>query len=94
VYFVNRFEITQVEVIENRPGVAPSASHKASVSSTMKKSGCGLIGITAYYNDRVARALASETGARLAHLPGDVGGTPAATDYFTLIDTLVSQVGQ
>ena len=94
VYFVERFGLTQVEVIENRPGVAPSAAHKANVSTAMKKSGCGLIGITAYYNDRVAKALAKETGARLAHLPGDVGGTPAATDYFKLIDTLVTQVGQ
>jgi zinc/manganese transport system substrate-binding protein len=94
VYFVERFGLTQVAVIENRPGIAPSAAHKATVFRAMQQSGCSLIGITAYYSDRVAKALASETGAHLARLPGDVGGTPAATDYFTLMDTLISEVAQ
>jgi zinc/manganese transport system substrate-binding protein len=92
VYFIDRFGLEQVGVIENRPGVAPSASHKAHVAAVMKQTGCELIGITAYYNDRVAQVLARETGARLAHLPGDVGGTPAATDYFSLMDKLVFEV--
>jgi len=94
VYFVDRFGLEQVAVIENRPGVAPSAAHKATVSAAMQQTGCSLIGITAYYNDRVARVLATETGARLAHLPGDVGGAPAATDYFSLMDTLIAAVGR
>ncbi len=94
VYFVSRFSLDQIGVIENRPGVAPSAAHKATVSKAMQKAGCTRIGITAYYNDRVAKALANERGATLIHLPGDVGGTPAATDYFTLMDILVSQLGR
>jgi zinc/manganese transport system substrate-binding protein len=93
-YFIERFGLDQVAVIENRPGVSPSAAHKASVSQSMKENGCRLIGITAYYSDRVARVLATETGARIAKLPGDVGGTPEATDYFALMDILVSELGR
>jgi len=33
--------------------------------------------------------LAKETGARVARVGGDVGGTPEATDYFAYMDSLI-----
>lgn len=88
-YLVDRFELDQVGVIEDRPGVSPSASHKDELAAAMKAQGCTTIGITSYYSDRIAKALASETGATVVVIPGDVGGVPSATDYFSLVDTLV-----
>ncbi len=91
-YFINRFQINQIGIIEDRPGIAPSAHHKEALVAAMKSSGCTTIGITSYYSDRVAQALAAETHATVHVLPGDVGGVPAATDYFAMIDTLVSEL--
>ncbi len=88
-YLVDRFGIDQVGIIEDRPGVAPSASHKDQLAARMTAQGCKTIGITSYYNDRIARALAADTGATVVVVPGDVGGVPQATDYFSFMDTLV-----
>lgn len=91
-YFIDRFGVDFVGSIEDRPGVAPSAAHKDELSKAMKAKGCKLIGVTSYYNDRIARVLGEETGARVELVPGDVGGVPAATDYFTFMDTLVGEL--
>ena len=45
---IDRFELEQVGVIENRPGIAPSASHKDQLAAKMKAQGCTIIGITNY----------------------------------------------
>ncbi len=91
-YFIDRFEMDLVGIIEDRPGIAPSAGHRQRLAAEMQRQGCTLIGITSIYPERVARALAEDTDARLVALPGDVGGTPTATDYFALIDALVREL--
>lgn len=48
-----------------------------------------VIEVTSYYDDKIPSLLAKETGARVAHVGGDVGGTPDATDYFTYMDSLL-----
>ena len=93
-YFVDRFSIQLVGTVEDRPGIAPTAAHKDQLAAAMKAQDSKLIGITSYYNDRVAKALAADVGAQVVVLPGDVGGVPEATDYFALIDVLVARVFQ
>lgn len=93
VYFIDRFGLDLVGTIEDRPGIAPSAAHRGALKEAMTARSVGLIGVQAIYDDRLARVLARDTGARVVQLPGDVGGTDAASDYFALIDTLVAQLG-
>ena len=93
-YLNDRFAIHQLGVIEDRPGVAPSAGHKDRLLATMAASGCDRIAIIRYYNDRVAQVLAEEAGVPLVHLAGDVGGVPTATDYFALMDHLIEALYQ
>lgn len=88
-YLNDRFEIEQVGVIEDRPGVAPSAGHKARLVAMIEASGCDRVAVTNYYSDRVAKVLSEQTSVRLVRLPGDVHGVPEATDYFSLMDYLV-----
>jgi len=94
IYFVDRFGLEVTGYVEDRPGIAPSAAHRQELEAAMKSAGTGVIGVTSYYDDRLAGVLADKTGARVETLPGDVGGTAAATDYFALIDTLIAQVGR
>ena len=82
-----------VGYIEDRPGVSPSAGHRDRLVAAMKAAEARRIGVIVYYDDRLARGVASATGATVLTLPGDVGATPAATDWFSLIDTLVGDLG-
>jgi ABC-type Zn uptake system ZnuABC Zn-binding protein ZnuA len=92
-YFTARFGLDVVGHIEDRPGIAPSAAHRADLALAMKARGVRLIGVTSYYDDRLAGVLAEQTGARVVTLPGDVGGDAQSTDWFALIDDLVARVG-
>jgi zinc/manganese transport system substrate-binding protein len=93
-YLVDRFDMKVVGYVEDRPGVAPSAGHKARLTEAMAIADCELIAITAYYNDRVAKSLAAGTGARLVQVPGDVGGVPGVDNYIQLMDRLVADLLQ
>ena len=88
-YLNERFSIKQVGVIEDRPGVAPSAGHKDRLVALIAANGCDRVAVTTYYNDRVAQILAEQTGVPLVRLAADVGGVPEATDYFALMDHLM-----
>ena len=93
VYLVDRFGLDVVGYIEERPGIAPSASHRTQLEAAMTSRGVTVIGVTSYYDDRLANVLSEGTGARVARLPADVGGTPQASDYLTLIDVLLDALG-
>ncbi len=88
-YLNNRFGIEEVGVIEDRPGVAPSAGHKDRLAAAIAAKGCDRVAVTTYYNDRVAKVISEQTGVKLVRLPGDVGGTPEAIDYFSFMDQLI-----
>lgn len=94
VYFAKRFDLRIVGFIENRPGIAPSAAHRAELQEAIASEGVTTIGITSYYDPRLARALAERTGATVVRLPGDVGGLPQATDYFAMMDLVVASLGR
>lgn len=88
-YFVARFGLEVVGYIEDRPGIAPSAAHRAELVDAMRQRGAMLVGVPTFYDDRLARVLAHEVGARVVRLPADVGGDDASTDWFAFVDTLV-----
>ncbi|MEZ4237963.1 MAG: metal ABC transporter substrate-binding protein [Myxococcota bacterium] len=89
-YFTSRFGLDVVGHIEDRPGIAPSAAHRAELANAMKAKGAKIIGVTTYYDDRLAQVLAEQTGARVVMIPGDVGGDAASTDWFAFVDDLVA----
>lgn len=93
-YFVDRFGLDVVGHIEDRPGIAPSAAHRAELAAAMKAKQVKIVGVTNYYDDRLAKVLGTETGAQVVTIPGDVGADPRATDWFAFIDTLVALVRQ
>jgi ABC-type Zn uptake system ZnuABC Zn-binding protein ZnuA len=88
-YFIKRFGIRDVGYVEDRPGIAPTAAHRDEILGLMKANSVKVVEVTTYYDDRIPRLLAEATGGRVAKVAGDVGGTPDATDYFALIDSIV-----
>lgn len=89
-YFVNRFGLKVVGYVEDRPGIPPTAAHRDALLAQMKAAGVKVVEVTSYYDDRIPTLLAQSVGGRVAKVAGDVGGTPAATDYFTYIDSLIT----
>jgi zinc/manganese transport system substrate-binding protein len=92
-YFIDRYQIDTVGYIEDRPGISPSAAHRDELAAAMKAKSCKTIVIDSYYDDRLAQVLGQEVGAKVVVVPGDVGGVPDATDYFTYMDFLVHNIG-
>jgi zinc/manganese transport system substrate-binding protein len=92
-YFVERFGLNVVGYVEDRPGISPSAAHRDRLVASMTAADVRRVGITVYYDDRLARVVASETGASAVTLPGDVGATSDAADWFALIDVLIRDMG-
>ena len=88
-YFVKRFGVRVVGYVEDRPGIPPTAAHRDSLLGLIRANSVKVIEVTHYYDDRIPKQLAEATGARMAKVAGDVGGTPEATDNFALIDSVV-----
>jgi zinc/manganese transport system substrate-binding protein len=89
-YFVDRFGVDDVGYVEDRPGIAPSASHRDALAALLRERGVKIVAVTSYYDDRLATVLAEEGGAKVVRIPGDVGGDAAATDWFAFVDDLVA----
>lgn len=93
-YFVDRFGIRVAGYVEDRPGIPPTAAHRDQLISLIKSSAVHVIEVTNYYDDGVPKLLAQATGAKVAHTPGNVGGTPDATDYFAYITSMIKAFNQ
>lgn len=89
-YFIQRFGPAVVGYVEDRPGIAPTAAHRDQLVALIKSRGVEVIELTSYYDPKIPNLLASQTGARVAVVAGDVGGTPAASDYFAYISSLIT----
>ena len=89
-YFVKRFGVEVVGFVEDRPGISPTAAHRDALISVIKSRGVKVIEVTSYYDPKIPQLLATQTGARVAIVAGDVGGSAAATDYFAYITSIIT----
>jgi zinc/manganese transport system substrate-binding protein len=89
-YFVARFGVNVVGYVEDRPGIPPTASHRDALLALMKANNVKVVEVTTYYDDKIPTLLAQSVGGKVAHVAGDVGGMPAASDYFAYITSLVT----
>lgn len=94
VYFTHRFGINAVGFVEDRPGIAPTAAHRDQLLSIIKTNNVKVIEVTSYYDPKIPNLLAQSSGARVAVVAGDVGGTPEARDYFSLISSIITAFTQ
>jgi zinc/manganese transport system substrate-binding protein len=80
--------------LEPKPGVAPPPSHVASLAAVVKSSGVKGVLVESYYDRRSADQLRDLTGVKVFVIPGDVGGTKDASDWFSYADVLVKSLVQ
>lgn len=93
-YFINRFGVKVVGFVEDRPGIPPTAAHRDELLGLTKANNVKVIEVTSFYDPKIPNLLGQQTGAKVAVVAGDVGGTPQATDYFAYIDSLLTAFTQ
>lgn len=91
-YFANRFGLNISCELEPKPGIAPSPGHLKEVIETIKQKGVKVILMEVFYDEKPARFVAGQTGAKVVIVPNSVGGTKEAKDYLSLIDTIVDKL--
>jgi zinc/manganese transport system substrate-binding protein len=91
-YFSPRFGIPVAAYVEPKPGIPPSAKHIEELVARLKQGDIRVIVTRPYVEHRSTDVLAERTGVAILTLPLDVGGDPAATDYFKLFDLVTTRL--
>ena len=89
-YVARWLALDEVGTIEPKPGIPPTANHTAQLIALMKRQGVKVIVIESFYPTNLATVIARETNARVVALPAGVGASPAARDYFSLVDAVLA----
>jgi ABC-type Zn uptake system ZnuABC Zn-binding protein ZnuA len=92
IYFTNRFGLAVAAELEPKPGIEPTPGHLSTVVEVAKQRNVKVILQEPFYSRGAANAVAQRSGAKVLVLPGSVGHTAAASDYFKLMDTIVDSV--
>ena len=93
-YFARRFGITIACEIEPKPGIPPSPAHLADVINKVKDEGIQVILMEVFYDEKPAKFISAETGAKVVMVPNSVGGVKEASDYFSLMDIIVERLAK
>ncbi len=93
-YLVQWLGLSQVAVLEPKPGLEPSSSYLSQVLQRLAQQPARMVLRTAYNPDRSSRWLAERTRMLAVMLPGTVGGTERAKDLFGLFDDTLERLLQ
>ena len=86
--------LREVQTLEPRPGVEPSASHLQRVLASLESTPARMVLVATYQDPRAAQWLAQRTGLPVVSLPFTVGATPGAGDLFGLFDDTIARLLQ
>lgn len=88
-YLENWLDLKEVATLEPKPGLPPSSAHLAEVLAQVNTQPAKIIIRMAYQDAKPSEWLAERTGIPAVMLAGTVGGTPKASDLFSLFDDMV-----
>jgi zinc/manganese transport system substrate-binding protein len=89
-YFANRFGLVVAIELEPKPGIPPGPRHVLKVIQTIQNEDVKLIAQAGYYDQSSAQNASSKTGVKFVVFPTGVGGADGATDYISMIDTIIT----
>jgi zinc/manganese transport system substrate-binding protein len=87
-YLANEYGFQLVGYVEAKPGIPPSASHIETLIDLAKRANVDGILTTAYQTTKATDFLSQKTGVKVIVVPHEVGSTPQAFDWFSLMDQL------
>jgi zinc/manganese transport system substrate-binding protein len=94
VYFLRRFGLVQVGMLEDRPGIPPSPQHLVQLIRHMKDERVKVILVQPWNDLKLAQRVAEEAGAKVSVIPTMVGGVKGVDTYIGTIDYNVNTLAQ
>jgi zinc/manganese transport system substrate-binding protein len=93
-YFYSEFGIINLDVLEPKPGISPSASHIIGLINKMKSEKVNKIVVENYFDDAVAQRIKKDISyIQIKVVPVGVHGRKEVQDLFELYNYLVINVG-
>jgi ABC-type Zn uptake system ZnuABC Zn-binding protein ZnuA len=90
VYFFTRFGIQQVGTIEERPGIPPSPAHLARLIQRMRDENVRVVAVEAWSDQKLAKRLADDAGARVVVLNARPASPEGADAYIATTEANVA----
>jgi zinc/manganese transport system substrate-binding protein len=84
--------LKEVAELEPKPGMEPSAAHLEEVLNDLQRHPARMVIRAAYQNERPSEWIADRAHIPAVVLPFTVGGTPQATDLFTMFDDTIQRL--
>ncbi|MCR4299269.1 MAG: zinc ABC transporter substrate-binding protein [Gallionella sp.] len=91
-YLNNWLGLKEVAAIEPKPGMEPSAAHLSQVLGTLQQHPAKMVLRAAYQDARPSEWIAERAHISAVIVPYSVGGTPQATDLFTMFDDTIARL--
>ena len=91
-YFLSTFQLKLTGLIEEKPGIPPSAKHILSLVKKMKDSQSSCILMSSFYTDKWTKKIKQNTLSHIEVVAIEVGALLQVTDYFLLIGEIIQAV--
>lgn len=92
VYFADAISIDVVGTIEPKPSITPSAGQMQQTIDLMKREGVKVVICETYDDDKLARYVADQAGAKMVVLADHVNGLPGTETYQKLFEVDVDRL--
>jgi zinc/manganese transport system substrate-binding protein len=86
IYFLTRFGLVQLGMVEDRPGVPPSPQHLVNLIRAMKDEKVKVVLVEPWNDVKLANRIAEEAGAKAFVVASAVGAVKGADNYIAAID--------
>lgn len=86
IYFLKRFGLVQVGMVEDRPGIPPSPQHLVNLIRAMKDEKVKVVLVEPWNDVKLANRVAEEAGAKAFVVASSVGAVKGADNYLAAID--------
>jgi zinc/manganese transport system substrate-binding protein len=91
-YFAHDFGFRIIGYVEEKPGIPPSAAHIEKLVDLIRREKPEAILSTGYFERKAPDYLAEKSGVKVIILPHDVGSTPQAKDWLSLMDQVLQRL--
>jgi ABC-type Zn uptake system ZnuABC Zn-binding protein ZnuA len=94
IYFLTRFGLVQVGMLEDRPGIPPSPQHLVQLIRQMKAERVKVILVEPWNDFKLAQRVGEEAGATAHVMATSVGAVKGADNYIAAIEYNVTTLAQ